>query len=114
MRKWTAIALLLAAPAAFAQQYPTKAVRLVVPFPPGGGVDATARVLAQKLTEAWKQQVIVDNRTGAGTTIGNEIVAIRCCSRTTASPSAPGFTRSSTTTPAAISRRSRKSCAARS
>jgi tripartite-type tricarboxylate transporter receptor subunit TctC len=75
MRKWTAIALLLAAPAAFAQQYPTKAVRLVVPFPPGGGVDATARVLAQKLTEAWKQQVIVDNRTGAGTTIGNEIVA---------------------------------------
>ncbi len=75
MRNWTAIALLLAAPAAFAQPYPTKAVRLVVPFPPGGGVDATARVFAQKLTETWKQQVIVDNRTGAGTTIGNEIVA---------------------------------------
>ena len=48
---------------------------MVVPFPPGGGVDATARVLGQKLTEAWKQQVVADNRTGAGTTIGTEIVA---------------------------------------
>ena len=55
--------------------YPTKPVRLVVPFPPGGGVDATARVLSQKLTEAWRQQVLVDNRTGGGTTIGNEIAA---------------------------------------
>jgi len=58
-----------------AQSYPTKAVRLVVPFPPGGGVDATARVLGKKLTDQWSQQVIVDNRTGAGTTIGNEIAA---------------------------------------
>jgi tripartite-type tricarboxylate transporter receptor subunit TctC len=55
--------------------YPSKPVRLILPFPPGGGVDATGRVLAQKLTEAWKQQVIVDNRTGAGTTIGTEIAA---------------------------------------
>lgn len=58
-----------------AQSYPTKAVRLVVPFPPGGGVDATARVLGKKLTDQWNQQVIIDNRTGAGTTIGNEIAA---------------------------------------
>jgi tripartite-type tricarboxylate transporter receptor subunit TctC len=57
------------------QTYPTKPVRLVVPFPPGGGVDATARVLGQKLTERWRQQVIADNRTGAGTTIGTEIAA---------------------------------------
>ena len=63
------------ATAALAQDYPTRPVRMVVPFPPGGGVDATARVLGQKLTEAWKQQVIADNRTGAGTTIGTEIVA---------------------------------------
>ena len=61
--------------AADSRPYPDKPVRLVVPFPPGGGVDATGRVLAQKLTEAWRQQVIVDNRTGAGTTIGTEIAA---------------------------------------
>lgn len=61
--------------ACLAQEYPTRPVRMVVPFPPGGGVDATARVLGQKLTEAWKQQVVADNRTGAGTTIGTEIVA---------------------------------------
>ena len=61
--------------AVFAQDYPIRPVRMVVPFPPGGGVDATARVLGQKLTEAWKQQVVADNRTGAGTTIGTEIVA---------------------------------------
>jgi tripartite-type tricarboxylate transporter receptor subunit TctC len=57
------------------ETYPTKPVRLVVPFPPGGGVDATGRVVALKLTNAWRQQVVVDNRTGAATTIGNEIVA---------------------------------------
>jgi len=60
---------------AHAQSFPAKPVRLVVPFPPGGGVDATARVLSQKLTETWKQQVLVDNRSGAGTTIGTEIAA---------------------------------------
>jgi len=61
---------------AWAQQpYPTKPVRLVAPFPPGGGVDATSRVLALKLTDAWRQQVIVDNRSGAGTTLGTEIAA---------------------------------------
>lgn len=58
-----------------AQDYPARPVRMVVPFPPGGGVDATARVLGQKLTETWKQQVVADNRTGAGTTIGTEIAA---------------------------------------
>lgn len=57
------------------QSYPAKPVRLIAPFPPGGGVDATSRVLALKLTEAWRQQVIVDNRSGAGTTLGTEIVA---------------------------------------
>lgn len=61
--------------ACLAQEYPTRPVRMVVPFPPGGGVDATARVLGQKLTETWNQQVVADNRTGAGTTIGTEIVA---------------------------------------
>jgi tripartite-type tricarboxylate transporter receptor subunit TctC len=71
----TAWILALVANASLAQEYPSRPVRLVVPFPPGGGVDATARVLGQKLTEAWRQQFVTDNRTGAGTTIGTEIVA---------------------------------------
>src|SRR3954468_11280588 len=70
----TLIAALIAG-VVHAQDYPARPVRMVVPFPPGGGVDATARVLGQKLTEAWKQQVVPDNRTGAGTTIGTEIAA---------------------------------------
>lgn len=74
--RFLGVLLCLAAGAVHAQQpYPVKPVRLVVPFPPGGGVDATARVLSQKLSEAGGQRMVVDNRTGAGTTIGTEIVA---------------------------------------
>jgi tripartite-type tricarboxylate transporter receptor subunit TctC len=63
-----------AAPAVFAQAYPTKPVRIVVPFAPGGGVDVTARILAQRLTEGFKQTFIVENRTGASGIIGTEAV----------------------------------------
>ena len=55
---------------AHAQSYPSKTVRWVVPFPPGGGTDTISRTLAQKLTEAWGQQVVADNRPGSGGTIG--------------------------------------------
>ena len=60
---------------ASAQQYPTKPVRLIVPYAPGGGVDIVARALAQELTRRLGQQIIVDNRTGAGGNIGSDVVA---------------------------------------
>jgi tripartite-type tricarboxylate transporter receptor subunit TctC len=61
--------------AALAQSFPTKPVRLVVPFPPGGATDLVGRTLGQKLTESWKQQVVVENRAGAGGNIGADAVA---------------------------------------
>lgn len=55
--------------------YPARPIRIVVPSSPGGGLDITARVLAQKLTAAWGQSVVIDNRAGAGGTIGPDLVA---------------------------------------
>jgi len=68
------LAAFLAAPVS-AQNYPTKTVRLIAPFAPGGATDVLARLTAQKLAEHWGQSVIVDNRPGAGGNIGAEIAA---------------------------------------
>ena len=58
-----------------AQNFPSKPIRLIVPYPPGGGNDTIARLLAQKVQEDWGQQLIVDNRPGAGATIGTALAA---------------------------------------
>src|ERR1700674_2619952 len=60
---------------AFAQSYPARPVRMVVPFAAGGAVDTVARALGQKLTETWKQPMLVDNRPGAGGNIAADHVA---------------------------------------
>lgn len=60
---------------ALAQSYPSKPIRLITPYPPGGGVDATARIIGQALSEALGQQVVIDNRGGASGRIGTEIAA---------------------------------------
>jgi hypothetical protein len=58
-----------------AADYPEKAVRFIVPFPPGGGTDALARILASKLTESWGQPLIIDNRGGAQGSLGTALGA---------------------------------------
>ncbi len=70
-----AAALTITASATCAQTYPTRAVRLVVPFLAGGSTDIVGRTVGQKLSEMWGQPVVVDNRPGGGTTIGTEAVA---------------------------------------
>jgi len=68
------LVLSLAAGGAYAQQgYPTKPIRLIVPFPAGGQTDVVARTISQKLSEAFGQQVVVDNRPGAAGSIGVDI-----------------------------------------
>ena len=83
MPRWKSIALILVTPffalavaaSAIAQTaaYPNRTIRMVVAFPPGGGADLTARVLAQKMTESMGQPIVVENKPGANGSIGTEL-----------------------------------------
>ena len=68
------LAVLLVSTQAAAQNYPTKPIRVIVPYPPGGTSDILTRLVGAKLTEAWGQQILADNRTGAGGNIGAELM----------------------------------------
>lgn len=76
---WTAVWLIvtsgMAAPALRAAEYPVRPIRVVVPFPAGGNADILARIMAQKMAEAWRQSIVVDNRAGAAGIIGAEAAA---------------------------------------
>ncbi len=74
-RHYLTLAIASVTPQIYAQTWPTKPVRLVVPFAPGGSTDVVARMLGQKLTDAWGQSVVVDNRAGAGGNLGADVVA---------------------------------------
>ena len=110
---------LLAATLAGAQDWPSKPIRFIVPYPPGGGTDVIARIVQNRLGEVLGQQVLIENRGGAGGALGTEQAAnaaadgytfLFTLSRT---PSTRCST-SSTSTPSAISPRSRSSSACRS
>ena len=78
MKHWMMVwltALCVAAGTAGAQEWPTRPVKLIVPYPAGGGVDVMARALAQRLQDKWQQPITIDNRPGANTLIGTEAVA---------------------------------------
>jgi len=78
MKQWMMFwltALCVAAGTASAQDWPTRPVKLIVPYTAGGGVDVMARALAQRLQDKWQQPITIDNRPGANTLIGTEAVA---------------------------------------
>jgi tripartite-type tricarboxylate transporter receptor subunit TctC len=75
MRLLAATGMLVLVALPVAAQYPVKPIRFIVPFPAGGGVDIVARALADKLTTRLGQSIVIDNRPGAGTTIGTELAA---------------------------------------
>src|SRR6202162_2677087 len=71
----TGLSVLLAPTMAAAQEFPTKPIRLIVPFPPGGPNDIIARVIGQRMSELTKQPVVIDNRGGQGGVLGTDAVA---------------------------------------
>ncbi len=75
MRRWLTLLLLLVSSALAAQSYPSKPVKLVVPFPAGGIADLYGRLIGARLSDGWGQPVVIENRTGAGGNIGADAVA---------------------------------------
>src|SRR5688572_32873274 len=69
----SALVMLTLVPAHAAEPYPVKPIRVIIPFSPGGTSDTLARLLGQKMTESWGQQIVVDSRPGASGIIGTEI-----------------------------------------
>ncbi len=86
-----AASVLLCAAGVLAQPYPAKPVRMIVPFAAGGGTDIIARLIAQKVTDAWGQQMVVENRAGGGSVIGTEVVARSAADGYTLLLAAPPF-----------------------
>jgi len=70
-----ALTLILASPMASAQSWPGRPIRVIVPFPAGGGIDTVARIVAPKMAESLGQPLVIENRVGAGGTVGTEVVA---------------------------------------
>jgi tripartite-type tricarboxylate transporter receptor subunit TctC len=87
---WAGILLVGCVNTAFSQAYPTKAIRLIVPYPPAGGTDLAARLIGQKLTERFGQTVIVDNRAGANGNIGTDAIAKAAADGYTVGMATPG------------------------
>ncbi|MEO7402639.1 MAG: tripartite tricarboxylate transporter substrate-binding protein, partial [Burkholderiales bacterium] len=75
LRSFIAAVFLLPTLALAQSDYPSRAIRIVVPFPPGGSTDIAARIVGEQLSEAWKQPVVIENRSGAGGSVGAEAVA---------------------------------------
>src|ERR1700704_7128356 len=91
---WIVLAAMLAmSGAAFAQDYPARPITMIVPFPPGGGNDTLARIVASKLSAALGQQVVVDNRPGA-----NGVIAMRAAARAAPDGTTIVFANTSSTT----------------
>src|SRR5450755_4501559 len=74
-KNWLVTGFLMVPALAHAQNYPVKAVRVITPFTAGSAIDTLARVLGQKMADAWGQQVVIDNRIGANGIIGTEAAA---------------------------------------
>ena len=78
MKRLLACLLLACSTAALGQAWPSKPVRIVVAYPPGGGIDVMARQLADKLQPSWGQPVVVENKPGANTIVATDAVIPRC------------------------------------